>query len=724
MIQMKHHLLLLVVLVALTIQAFAAGPQKGFAIVIDPKSYDEAKAQVESYAKEIEKTGLKIYYIIDRYGVPDSLRKELQGLYLRKDSPIEGAVLIGDVPIAMIRDAQHLTSAFKMDQQTFDRKESSVPSDRFYDDFDLQFSYLDRDTIHPEYFYYSLTAESAQQTQPEIYTGRIRPTDCNGTSRYEKLRKYLEKVVVAKQNPAPLKQVLYFSGNGFISESMVARVDEKATLYEHFPWLRTQQNGISYIDHKRDTYIKFRLMNEMMRPDLDFAVLHHHGDWDTEYLNNLPLTNSTTAEIESVKLYLRESLRHAQQKKMPVDSAKMKLIQKFGVPDSWFDGSFDPVIRAKDSIHLYNLDLYLSDFANYKPNCRLVVLDACFNGSFHKEDCIANEYIFNEGKTIAVLANSVNVLQDKWVDRNVGLVGMSMNAGNLVKYGPYLEAHLIGDPTFNFKTVSGIDVNTLLRKNNLRDWQKRLSDKRYPALQAMAMEQLFRAGKLSSEDLLALFRKSTSHQVRMQALINLSECRDDRFIQCLELATNDGYEMVERFAVNMLAKSGDERLIPALVAAAIKNNTSERIEFSIKQALPMFRTEKLMAEFKRQYPATHYMDSDKVGNQIAHSIELNSKKWIASMESILARETPDKKRMQEIRAMRNYHVHFMVPQLLSYLQTCENQEIQSALLEAFGWFRLSVFRNEITETARQMSENTTLPAAVQTEALKTYNRLK
>lgn len=724
---MKSCFLLFIFLILTVFQSFAAAPKQGFAIVIDPKSYAEAKAQVEAYAGEIEKSGLKVFYVVDRYGVPDSLRRELYRLYRQKDTPIEGAVLIGDVPIAMIRDAQHLSSAFKMDQKVYDRKESSVPSDRYYDDFDLQFSYLDRDTTCPEYFYYSLTAESAQRTQPDIYTGRIRPTDGNGISRYEKLRHYLEKVVAAKRNPEPLNQLLYFSGNGFISESMVARIDEKATLLEHFPWLETQQNGISYIDHRRDKYIKFRLMNEMMRPDLDFAILHHHGDWNTEYLNNLPLVNSTVEEIGSVKLYLRESLRHAQEKQMPLDSAKMKLVRKFGVPDSWFEGSFDPEVRAKDSVHLANLDLYLSDFITYKPNCRFVILDACFNGSFHKEDCIANEYIFNEGKTVAVLANSVNVLQDKWVDRNIGLAGMGMNTGNLVKYGPYLEAHLIGDPTFAFAFAApdtDVDMNALLRKNNVRSWRKQLGNNAYPALQAMAMEQLFRAGKLSSEDLLQMFRQGVSHQVRMQALISLSECRDDNFIKCLELATNDSYEMVERFAMNMLAKSGDERLIPALIAAAIKNNTSERIEFSVKQALPMFETEKLLREFERQFPATTYLDAAKVKSQIAYAIEYNSGKWVESMESVMAEDTPDKKRMQEIRAMRNYHVHFMVPRLLEYTRKCDRPEMQVALLEAWGWFRYSVYRPEIAQLAKTMSEDATLAPGVRTEALKTYNRLR
>lgn len=302
-------------------QLFAASPRRGFAVVIDARSYEEARRQVDDYAAEIGKSGLEVHFVIDRTGQPDSLRQVLRQLWGQPKAPIEGAVLIGDIPVVMVRDAQHLTSAFKMDQAAFDRWESSVPSDRFYDDFSLEFAPLGRDSLHPGCFYYSLTAESAQRTRPDIYSGRIRPTDCSGTSRYEKLRSYLEKVVEAKRNPEPVDQILFFSGNGFISESMVARIDEKATLFEHFPWLERQRSGISYIDHKRDAHIKPRLMNEMQRRDLDFAVLHHHGDWDTEYLNNLPMTNDTKQQIMQIKMYLRESMRHAISHDIPADSA-------------------------------------------------------------------------------------------------------------------------------------------------------------------------------------------------------------------------------------------------------------------------------------------------------------------------------------------------------------------------------------------------------------------
>lgn len=720
-----NKLFLLVLFLSGSLLGVANSTKKGFAIVIDPKSYEQAEAEVKAYGDAIEKSGLHVYYIVDKWGVPDSIRTRLKQLYAQKNTPIEGAVFLGDIPVPMIRDAQHLTSAFKMDQEKYDWKESSVPSDRFYDDLNLEFDFIRRDQEQPAYFYYSLSHQSPQKLQPSFYSGRVRPTDCNNTSRYEKLKNYLKKVVREKQESNKLDQVLFFSGNGFISESMQARIDEKIGLYEHFPWLNEAQQSIGYIDHKQDKYVKFKLMNEMQRDDLDLAFLHHHGDFDTEYLNNLPLTNSTTEHIEAVKLYLRESMRHAKEKEMPLDSAKMKLMNRYQVPESWFEGAFDANVIKKDSTHIDNMDLYLSDFRNYTPNCRMVILDACFNGSFHKDNSIANEYIFSEGKTIVALANSVNVIQDKWTDRYIGLVALGMRAGNLTKYNTYLEAHVIGDPTFTFTPARKvIDVNDALNNYSAKQWRKLLKQsEQYADLQTIAIEKLFLSGDISSKELLEIFKTSKNNIVRIQTLFCLSKLKDDQFIECLKLAVNDRYEMVNRFAMNMLAKSGDERLIPALIGVAVTNNTSERIDFLVKQALPLYETEKLVEEFEKQYARTNYRNSDMVKRQIRYAIEFNSAKWIGSMKKIMNEESTEKARISEIRAMRNYHVHFMVPELLTYLKQTKEADIQKSMLEAFGWFTLSYHAPEIAKVAKQISEDENYAAEVRQEAVKTYSRL-
>ena len=80
----------------------------GFAIVIDPKSYNEAKTQVEAYASAVEQLhGMKPYIVIDRWQVPDSIRATLIRMHSQKQDPVIGAVFVGDIPVAMVRRPAH-----------------------------------------------------------------------------------------------------------------------------------------------------------------------------------------------------------------------------------------------------------------------------------------------------------------------------------------------------------------------------------------------------------------------------------------------------------------------------------------------------------------------------------------------------------------------------------------------------------------------------------------
>ena len=529
-----------------------------------------------------------------------------------------------------------------------------------------------------------------------------------------------------KQNTNPADQLLYFSGQGYVSESMMARIDEKLALVENFPWTRIQQNGIEYIDHKRDAAVKYRLMSELQRNDLDIAILHHHGDVEIEYMNDLPEPQTTKDQVEGIKLYLRETMRHAREKGKNTDSIQLVLSKRFDdLPASWFEGSFDPEITQKDSLFLRSLDLYIEDFDNYTPNARFIVLDACFNGSFHKDKYIAGAYISGKGNTMAVLANSVNVLQEKWTDRYLGLVGLGMRVGRMAMENPYLEGHLIGDPTFHFAVpVSlGFDINEVLSTKNAAWWKKQLNSS-YPALQAMALRQLSDGGQMNSKQLLDKFMSSPSDIVRMECLVLLSEYDDDNFIRCLDLAVSDSYEMIQRFAINMIARNGDDRLVPALIRAAIRNNTAERIEFNVKQALALLPEKALTAEFQKQFNPSLYVESEKAEQGIKRAIEVNSNRWLKDISSIYADDSLTvNQRLGRIRYLRNYNVHSQIPQLLEYLQKTDNEPVQVSLLEALGWFRMSCRHNEISQVAQAMSQDSRYSQVVRDEALKTYNRI-
>ena len=722
-------ILTLAIAAAISTQATAA-VKRGFAIVVDTKSYQEAKNEIAGYARAIEDVnGLKVYVVEDRWHVPDSIRAVLQRLHTQKSAPIEGTVLIGDIPVAMIRDAQHLTSAFKMNQNN-DRRESSVPSDRFYDDFGLKFKFIAQDDSLRHCFYYSLTADSRQRIRPTIYSGRIRPTDAGGTSRYEKLRRFLRKAVAEKRAPRRLSQMLYFNGHGYVSGSLMARIDEKLGIYEHFPWLRQQHNGIGYIYNGQQKKTKFLLMNELMRPDLDFAILHHHGAPDTQYIDGLPAVETARDAKNWIRAYLRANLRHAvDDKGLGKDSMITKLAKFMDVPESWVNDAYNPEILKQDSLDDADQDLTIADFKvhGYRPNCRVVMIDACFTGSFHLDDCIASEYIFSPGSTVAVVANSVNVLQDKWSDRYMGLLGLGACIGNIPRFSGYLESNLIGDPTFSFTPAARTaDINALIAGNNYRAWAKYLDNDSYPDMRSMAIEQYCQAGKMSPAELLKVFRESRSALVRVQALTSLSETGSDEYIEALSLGACDSYELVQRFALNYINKSGDFRLIPALIKVSISNNTSERCNYSAMSALSVFPEDKLMAEFAHQFDTDSVVYLDKAGtrSKIAEAIKSSATRWTATIDEACNDTTPIGKRRLAIRTTRNYTPLYLVPRLIDAVKNTGNAEVQQMILESLGWRNQSYQKDVIATFAKQVSEDSSYAPQVREEALKTYNRMK
>lgn len=623
---------------------------KGFAIIIDQKSLNEAKNEIEAYAKAIKDVNkMKVYTIVDRWGVPDSIRACLRSMYYQ--GKIQGAVFIGDIPIPMIRDAQHLTSAFKMDQR-LPKEKSSVPSDRFYDDFGLQFRFLEKDSTSTLY-YYSLKSRSEQYVHSNLFTGRIRPTDVGGTSRYDKLRKYLRKVVEEKNAHNRLDRIFFLTGSGSIDESRVAVMDEKIQYYEHFPWLKNcTREAVKYVDYAQEKYIKFTLMDELQREDLDLSVLHHHGDFDTQYLNK-------------------------EHKDVPKD--------------------YDEKMR----------DLHLSDFAEYKynPSSRVVIFDACFNGAFQNEDCIANEYIFSNGKTIACMGGSVNVIQDKWYDRMLGLLAFGHTIGEVNNYQELLESHIIGDPTFCFATETDIKESETadgqVWKLTLDFWNK----------------------KISSSKLLELLKTSPYDQVRMQALQFLARMNNADFVKGIAIAAEDRYEMVQRFAMNYIKTNGSDELAKPLLQTWTNPSTSARVKTDARMAVEFFKKDVLQRTYNEIWPKKNYVDKDSLGTKFYGIISKYGNYWEKEVDEIIADTLKDSAFRFSATCMRLYCPHSRIPDILKYIKDSKNDARRIPLIEAMGWYKYSYQAPIIAKAAKQLSEDSQQSEAVREEALKTYNRI-
>lgn len=150
-------LLISLILLAVALPLAAREKRPSVAVVVDPATRQALASDVDAFVQSMELVGKRGILVVDRWSQPDSIRKELKRLY--DTEGLEGAVLVGNIPVPMVRDAHHLTTAFKMNPSR-DWQDSSVPSDRIYDDFDLRFDYLKQDSEKPLLHYYSLRFDS------------------------------------------------------------------------------------------------------------------------------------------------------------------------------------------------------------------------------------------------------------------------------------------------------------------------------------------------------------------------------------------------------------------------------------------------------------------------------------------------------------------------------------------------------------------------------------
>lgn len=593
---MRIHHLISTAFTALLLFA-SCSHRAGIAVVTEPLSEREAAAELAAYESALEKAeGYRVYRLSENWDSPETIREKLKALYM--EGKISGAVFIGDIPIPMIRDAQFFTSAFKMDQ-TRPRKDSSVPSDRFYDDFDLTFEYIDKDSDGDPYFYYSLTSGRDVALEPDIFSGRIRPTDTEESTKYEKLRLYLSKATKAHLKAERLDHIFVFNGSGSISESVHAHIDEQLALREHFPWMKNLPDAFRYMEHKEYDPVKPRVMNELMRPDLDIAILHHHGDFDTQYFK--------VAEADN---------------------------------------------------------LTLDDFGNFRPQARIVLMDACYNGAFNMPDCIANEYIFQPGGTLAAIGGSVNVLQDKWPDEFLGLLGCGYTIGQINQFAPYLEMHIVGDPTLGFAREKGSADMACLK---------------------------IRHGNYTAEKLMDILRNSPVSIERHEAFNTIMRrCSRDVKLSAVKIALDDNAEQVQREAVNCLPLMGDPDLIPYVARLAASNNAGARIRTNTLESLQFFQASAMKEAIEQALDSVAEQSADTTHfERVRNAAKVRCGRWDEDIDEMLQGEFSEKKQLLYASFFRIYLPAHRLPEVRAFADTCSSEKVRAAMKEAIEWHRLA-----------------------------------
>ncbi|MBQ8521194.1 MAG: HEAT repeat domain-containing protein [Bacteroides sp.] len=694
-----------------------------FAIVVDQKSYDAAKAEIDAYRASVENEGLGTYLLIDDWKRPEPIREQLIKLHADKKAPLEGCVLVGDIPIAMVRDAHHLTSAFKMSPKA-DWQESSVPSDRYYDDFGLTFDYIKQDSAIADYHYVSLRADGEQYIMPDIYSARIRPLKVEGMDKYQQIRDYLKKAVAEKQSRNVLDQLTMARGHGYNSEDLAAWSGEQLALREQLPQLFKAGNVVKFYDFETQYPAKPDYLNEIQREGLDIMLFHHHGGPTTQYLNGYENGSGIELSIENIKRYLRSRIKRLMRKD-DRETAINKCVEAYKIPREWCEEVLEEGFAKEDSIYSANMDIYAEDIHKLTPNARFVLFDACYNGSFHMDDNMVGAYIFAKGKTIATMGCTVNTIQDKWPDEFLGLMAEGMRIGQFTRFTCFLENHLAGDPTFHFVPNGALDSDInqaiVLQEGNIGFWKKQLASPSAD-MQAMALRQLEMAGYEDMVDLLEQsYFESDKFVVRLEAMRLLAlnyptECQD-----VLKVALNDTYELIRRFATEYVERNSDPELTSAWAESFLMRGHEKRHHFRVTSAMDAFTFINGKEELEKHAGQWTWYDRSRVDAFIKR-FDANKKSMEKDFAVIVNPESSDKQVSSEIRIFRNNPI---TPAIYPLLQVLKNEkrgeEVRGEAAETLGWYNLHYGKAEIINT---MKGYKTSNEKVMNEVRKTINRLE
>ena len=694
-----------------------------FAIFVDEKTFGFAEKEILAYREQVESQDLSCYIFTDKYHKPEMLRRQICDLY-EKDGKLEGVVLIGDIPIPMLRDAQHLTSAFKIDQSNrYPLWKTSVPSDRFYEDFDLKFEFVKQDTANPLLFYYSLMPDSPQRVEKEIYSGRIFAPVSDKT-KYEAIKHYLTKLVAVKKKRQQLSQALFFTGHGYHSESLSAWEGEALALREQFPQLYLPGNRLFNYNHSMSPDLKETILRLIDREHLNLTVFHAHGASDKQYLLGNPPTGTINAQIEAVKFFLRSKLRTAKARKKSVAQTKLNYMERLGIPLDWFTGAFDDSVMRADSLAAAKMDIYSQDVKNISPLSNMIIFDECFNGAFFRQGYQAGEYLFNEGETVVAIVNSVNVLQDIWADEFLGLIGLGARVGLVHRLNPYLESHILGDPTFQFVNEKSEETNSLLLKNdNSIDWSG-LETLLSAPLRSLAIFELSQSeDKKTIDKFRTIYQTDESFIVRAEVLRALARTRSSKFEELLLRSINDPFEFIRRKSAVLMGDVGREKFVTPLMIAAL-SDPSERVVFSAKTALSKIavgenEVGKYIGELANRFSADAIIKLLKT-TSIARAKDVREE----YLPKIGDEKLPLRKRISAIRFFRNYRFHAAVPELITLAKSKSiDDNLRKTIIEALGWFVYSYQNKRIIKFCDSVLADKNADGIMQREALKTKNRL-
>ena len=719
-----------------------------YAVFVDSKTFEACKAEIMEYKNVLENEGLGTYIISAQWSKPEEIKAQIEKLAKSKQT-FEGMSFVGEIPIVRALKAQHMTTALKRSEYTNPKEETAVASDRYYDCAALQWSFVGKDTINPNHFYYALEGEGAQHLYPNYYSARILVPEeyakAVGIDKYELMRRFFKKAVEAHKEQNQLDNFIYFAGHGYNSDCLTAWRQQQFVFSTYFPQAFETAKGNKFLNYRQDPVMKYKLFHQLQVPGTDMFFFYEHGAEDTQYINGPYPCRSFDENIE----WLLREVRGAYKRVKPAErEAWVKdVCSHFGFPESVLSDEEIAKWAKADSVAKMDKDIHLEDLAKLTTSPRFTMFNACYNGSFHVPGYVAGYHIFNDGRTVVTQGNTVNVLQDKWAEQLIGILGLGARAGFWQKEVATLESHMVGDPTFKFATPERFkgdraetlvveDINKVLAtkcfdqkfwesvlEENAQSNKAKRADEYAPLFRALAIKNLSKCYLVSdrsnqvigentpvSDKFFEIFKTDRNMVVRLQALYALSMCSDKNFQEAVALGFDDVSENVRRHSAHFTGRIGDPAYAEKIFKTVENSLETQRVQYASESALVS------LAHFAKEpmsgypYPGFYFNFSrDNYEFDPNYKTDINYKRV-----------------QSEIRAFRNHPEHQQYENLLNLLADTNVEKLTRIYIaEAFGWFSNSMYRKEIVGGLKNiLAQQPSMDDELKDEIVKTINRLE
>ena len=468
-----------------------------------------------------------------------------------------------------------------------------------------------------------------------------------------------------------------------------------------------------------DPYMKYDLIRELRRKDLDFMVFHEHGDYYRQYVSGDPVTDETEAHIEQMETRLRSLYRRNP------ESAR-KTAAAWGLDSTWYADAETPAAIEKDSLLDLRLGIINEEIDDIRPNARMVVFDACFNGDFRNGDYIAGKYIFSEGDCCVAWANSVNVLQDKSAFDLLGLLARGIRIGVWAKHINILESHISGDPTLAFRSPDAerLDINRNVLRKEPEYWLAQL-DSDIPDMRSLALIRLYEENYPETPKVLLDQFLNSPYAVVRHTAFRLAESLDGpEFKTILMASVRDEFEFLRRIGVTRMGRVGDDDFIPLLVDTYIDDHNSARVVFQTVQSLKCFDRDKVKAAIEKRFENADFYNAENYRKALLAALDTQTVKGMPKdLADIADREDP-KWRKFYISYLKNRPLNQFADEFARILcDETEAEDLRVCMAEALAWFDLSVNRGVIIEACERLLEKGGMSEELTREVTRARTRL-